>query len=253
MTTAPSAPARPLTRRDRQRQATVAEIKTLARQQLAAHGPGGLSLREIARQMHTASSALYRYFASYDELIGALCVDAYNSVADALTEARDAAPADDPVRQWWAIGHAYRRWALDHPADFALIFGTPIPGYQAPPEVTGPAAGRFTAVPAIAYAAAVQTGAADPDRTQVPATIQTGELLGTLLGDRAAAYPAQWVGILINAWASLRGYLMAEIFGSLPELVGDPDQLYHAHLHTVMLGMGFDPALVDAASTRHDR
>jgi AcrR family transcriptional regulator len=246
MSTSAPVDAKPLTRRDRQRIATVAEIKALARQQLAEAGPAALSLRAIAREMGMASSALYRYFASYDELIGALCVDAYDAVADAVTEACDGEPADDPSGQWWAIGQAYRQWALDNPADFALIFGTPIPGYQASPEVTGPAAGRLTAVPAMVYAAAVKADLADPGRTQVPATIETGELLGHLLGDDAATYPPQWVGILLNAWSSLQGYLMAEIFGSLPQLTGDADQLYRAHLRTVMLGIGFDPTSVDA-------
>jgi hypothetical protein len=157
--------------------------------------------------------------------------------------------ADDPAQQWWAVGHAYRRWALDNPADFALIFGTPIPGYQAPPEVTGPAAGRFSAVLVVVYAAAVEAGAADPNRTQVPSTIESGELVGHLLGDAASTYPLQWVGILLNAWASLRGYIMAEIFGSLGRLVHDSDELYRAHLGTVMLGIGFDSGLVDALNS----
>jgi len=250
MSTPAPVDAKPLSRRDRQRRETVAEIKALARQQLAEAGPGALSLRAIAREMGMASSALYRYFASYDQLIGALCVDAYDSVADALTEARDTQPADDPARQWWAIGHAYRRWALDHPADFALIFGTPIPGFEAPPELTSPAAGRFAGVPAIVYAAAVEAGVADPDRTQVPATIESGEQLPDLLGDPSASYPARYVGILLNAWASLRGYLMGEVFGSLRQLIADTDQLYRTHLRTVMHGMGFDPHRIDTASSR---
>jgi AcrR family transcriptional regulator len=248
MSTPAPVDARPLSRRDRQRIATVAEIKALARQQLAEAGPGALSLRAIAREMGMASSALYRYFASYEELIGALCADAYNSVADTIGEARDSQPADDPARQWWAIGQAYRRWALDNPADFGLIFGTPIPGYQAPPELTGPAAGRFAAVPAAVYAAAVEAGAADPSRTQVPATIEAGEQLAELLGDPAASYPARYVAILLCAWASLRGYLMGEVFGSLRELIGDADQLFQAHLGTVMVGMGFDPDRVAAVA-----
>jgi AcrR family transcriptional regulator len=238
----------PASRRDRNRQATIAEIKTLARQQLAAHGPGALSLRAIARQMGTASSALYRYFASYDELISALCVDAYSGLADQATAARDAQPLDDHARQWWAICCAFRSWALDNPADFALIFGTPVPGYQAPEHATGPAAGRTTALPLGVYAAAVQAGAADPDRTQVPPTLQTGAFLERLLGDAAPDYPARLAGIALNAYASVLGYLVAEVFGSLPRLVPDSDQLYQAHLRTVMLGMGFDPALVSAAA-----
>src|SRR6266498_3555777 len=97
------------------RPATIEEIKTLARQQLAEQGPGALSLRAIARQMGTASSALYRYFASYEDLISALCVDAYTALADQASAARDTQPPDDPARQWWAICNAFRRWALDNP------------------------------------------------------------------------------------------------------------------------------------------
>jgi AcrR family transcriptional regulator len=239
------ADAKPLTRRERQRQANFTEIKDLARRQLAESGPSALSLRAIAREMGLSSSALYRYFASYDDLITTLCIDAYDAVANALTTARDAEPADDPTRQWWTIGHAYRHWALGQPADFALIFGTPIPGYQAAPDATGPAAGRFSAVPAAVYVAAVAVKAADPDRSQVPATIRTGPLLRTLLGDAVDQFPARYAGILLNAFASLRGYLMGEIFGSLTDLVDDTDQLYDAHLRTVMAGAGFKPGRLD--------
>jgi AcrR family transcriptional regulator len=252
MSPLPSTDARPPTRRAEHRQATIDEIKTQARRQLAEQGPGALSLRAIARQMRTASSALYRYFASYDELISALCVDAYDSLADALTAARDTRPADDHAGRWWAICQAYRRWSLDHPADFALIFGTPVPGYQAPAQVTGPAAGRSTAVPLTVYAAAVQAGAADPDRTQIPATLHTGPLLPDLLADVAADYPPRLAGIALTAYTSLLGHLVAEIFGSLTQLIPDTDRLYQAHARTVMLGMGFDSALVEAAASQRD-
>src|SRR6266705_5721272 len=164
------------TLRARRRAAATEEIKALARRQLAGHGPGGISLRAIARDMGTAPSALYRYFPSQSDLISALCVDAYESAADALAAARDAAPPGDHARAWAALCRAYRQWALARPADFALIFGTPQPGYQAPSEITAPAAARFTGIPLGVYAAAVQAGAADPGRTQIPPGLQTGAL-----------------------------------------------------------------------------
>jgi AcrR family transcriptional regulator len=240
MSSTTDAAAAPLSRRAELRQATIAEIKALARQQLAEHGPGGLSLRAIARQMRMSSSALYRYYDSVNELITALVLDAYHSLADALTAARET--AEDPAGQWWAICHAYRRWALDHRSDFALIFGTPVPGYHAPDETTASAAGRATGLALAAYAAAVSAGAADPEGSEVPHTIQQGELLPTLLADTDA--PPRLAAITLAAYASLLGFLNAEIFGSLTRLVADTTQLYVAHVRTIMLGMGFDPARV---------
>lgn len=240
-----------VSRRQQRRQATIKEIKTLARRQLAEHGSGSLSLRAIAREMRMASSAIYRYFPRYEDLISALIVDAYDALTDALATARDSQPPDDHARRWWAISHAYRRWGLDSPSDFALIFGTPLPGYQAPEQVTGPAAGRLLAVPLEVFAAAVDTGAADPDRTQVPPTLQVGALLSDLSHAGASDSPPRLAGIVLSAWASLLGFLVAEVFGSLSRLVSDTDELYAAHVRTVMLAMGFEPTLTRAAAQHH--
>jgi len=230
------------TRRARQRAATTGEIKALARRQLADHGPGGLSLRAIAREMGTAPSALYRYFPSQSDLVTELCVEAYGSLADSLAAARDAQLPGDHARQWLAVCHAYRHWSLEHPADFALIFGTPLPGYHAPPEATAAAAGRAIGVAAGVYAAAVAAGAADPGRAQVPASLKPGALWGALADHGAPAEPAL-AAIVLSAWASLLGYLVTEIFGSLTALISDTGTLYQAHVRTVALGMGFQPVL----------
>ncbi len=244
MSTPAGASSPPATRRARQRQAAVAEIKALARRQLAEHGTGAVSLRAIAREMGTASSALYRYFASHDELIGVLCADAYDSVADAMAAAGDALPPGEHAGRWRAVCDAYRRWSLGNPADFALIFGTPVPGYRAPGQVTGPAASRFTAVPLDVFSAAVAAGAADPARTQMPPDLLAGDLLQDLLGRSRLSHATHLAAITVSAWASILGYLITEIFGSLPQLTIDPGRLWEAHLRTVMLGMGFDPAIV---------
>jgi AcrR family transcriptional regulator len=233
------------TRRARQRAATIGEIKALARRQLAEQGPGGLSLRAIARQMGTAPSALYRYFPSQSDLVTELCVEAYESLAETVATARDARPADDHAGRWAAVCHAYRRWSLDHPSDFALIFGTPLPGYHAPQEVTAAAAGRSVGVAAGVFAAAVRAGAADPGRAHIPPSLQTGALWEALAGDSALVHEPVLAGIVLTAWASLLGYLVAEIFGSLARVISDTGQLYQAHVRTVTLGMGFQPALIE--------
>jgi len=227
------------TRRARQRAAAIGEIKALARRQLAEQGPGALSLRAIAREMGTASSALYRYFPSQGDLVTALCVEAYDSLAGALTAARDARPPGDHAGRWAAVCRAYRRWSLENPSDFALIFGTPLPGYHAP------AAARSLGVAAGVFTAAVRAGAADPGRAQIPAGLKTGALWGALAGDSVLATEPTLAGIVLSAWASLLGYLVAEIFGSLTALICDTGLLYQAHVRTVMLGMGFQPALLE--------
>jgi AcrR family transcriptional regulator len=228
-------------RRDRLRRATIEEIKSRARAQLATQGVGALSLRAIAREMGMASSAIYRYYPSRDDLVSELCAEAYASIAAALARARDARPADDHAGRWRALCHAYRQWSLDYQSDFTLIFGAPLPGYQAPEEITGPPSSAFAAVPFGVYAAAVEAGDADPDRTLVAPAADVGDLMR----DLAPAYPPRLALIVLNAWASLHGYVALECLGGLTRLAQDTSGLFEAHVGTVMLGMGFDPALVD--------
>ncbi|MFI1912033.1 TetR/AcrR family transcriptional regulator [Nocardia sp. NPDC020380] len=232
MSTADENVSVPPTRRAERRAATIAEIKTQAREQLAVEGTGGLSLRGIARSMRMSPAALFRYFDSQSALITALCVDSYDALTATMVQAQEAAGAD-PGAQWRAGCAGARRWALGNGAEFALINGTPIPGYQARPEETGPAAGRLMVVVATPYLNAVASGDADPDATLVPA-LAAGPLLG---GDTDSASPVP--GILINAWASILGFIAGETFGSLGQLISDPDELYRSHVRTVMRGMGF--------------
>ncbi|WP_067822198.1 TetR/AcrR family transcriptional regulator [Nocardia inohanensis] len=222
----------PPTRREERRAATIAEIKTQARQQLATEGTGGLSLRGIARAMRVSPASLFRYFDSQSALITALCVDSYGALTEAMTTAQAAAGADPGAR--WSAGCAgARRWALANPGEFALINGTPIPGYQARVEDTGPAAALLMDAVASPYLEAIASGAADPATTLVP-PLAPGPLLGGETGSGSAV-----PGILVNAWASVLGFLAAETFGSLAQLIADPDELFHSHVRTVMRGMGF--------------
>ncbi|GAB0103884.1 TetR/AcrR family transcriptional regulator [Nocardia sp. JMUB6875] len=225
-----------VTRRAERRAETIAEIKSLAREQLADNGTGGLTLRGIARSMRMSPAAIFRYFDTQSALITALCVDAYNSQADAIAEALRT-PGRSPADQWRAVCVATRRWALAHPADYALTNGTPIPGYQARPEDTGPAAGRIMASVSSVYIAAIASKDADPAATAVPA-LASGPLLTAMLA--GADLPDSPVpGIILNAWSSILGFISAEIFGSLRDLVSDTDTLFDAHVTTVMNGMGF--------------
>lgn len=116
----------PATRRALRRAETEAEIKALAWDALRESGPHGLSLRDVARQMGTAPSALYRYFPSRTELLEQLILDAFESIGEEVTAAYDRGTraGADPFEIFVLIAHAYRTWAHSHRAEYALIFST---------------------------------------------------------------------------------------------------------------------------------
>ena len=128
------------TARQRARAELTREIKEAARRQLAETGAPQLSLRAVARELGLVSSALYRYFPSRDDLLTALIIDAYDSLGDAAEAAAAANGTAGPPSGWRAVCHAVRDWARANPHEYALIYGSPVPGYQAPRDTVGPAA-----------------------------------------------------------------------------------------------------------------
>src|SRR6476646_590500 len=117
-----------------------AEIKRIARAHLAAEGPD-LSLRAVARDLGVVSSAVYRYFDSRDALLTALIIDGYDSLGSAVEADEARVPRRDLTGRWMAVGRSVRTWALARPHEYALLYGSPVPGYAAP-EDTVPAASR---------------------------------------------------------------------------------------------------------------
>ena len=128
------------TARQRARAELTREIKEAARRQLAETGAPQLSLRAVARELGLVSSALYRYFPSRDDLLTALIIDAYDSLGEAAEAAAAANGTAGPRSGWRAVCHAVRDWARANPHEYALIYGSPVPGYQAPRDTVGPAA-----------------------------------------------------------------------------------------------------------------
>src|SRR5215216_7451171 len=117
-------------------------IKETAWKQIAEYGAPALSLRAIARELNISAPAIYNYFSDRDALVTALIIDAYTSFGDSQIQARDAVPASNVSERMEAIGIAYRTWAHTYPQRYQLIFGTPIPGYEAPVMDVLPSAAR---------------------------------------------------------------------------------------------------------------
>ena len=204
----------PRTARDRARAELTATIKDAARRHLAVEGTAGLSLRAVARELEMSSSALYRYFASRDDLLTALITDAYDSLG-AAAERADARhrPTDDLVGRWMAVCRAVRSWALAHPHEYALVYGTPIPGYAAPDDTVGPA----TRVPGV-MSALVRQGLADG--TLVSATGPEGKVDDMLQPDVEALRAQMFAGVpddvvvrSLTAWSGVFGVVSFEVFG----------------------------------------
>ncbi|HEY5170592.1 MAG TPA: TetR/AcrR family transcriptional regulator, partial [Acidimicrobiia bacterium] len=127
------------TARDRARRELTEEIKAVARRHLADQGSAALSLRAVAREVGMVSSAVYRYFPSRDDLLTALIVDAYDAVGECAEAAEHAARNRGVVARWSNLCEAVRAWALANAHEYALIYGSPVPGYAAPETTIGPA------------------------------------------------------------------------------------------------------------------
>ena len=225
-------------RRERVRQATVEEIKAVARAQMAAEGTAGVKLRAIAREMGMTAPALYRYFASRDDLVTALVVDAYDALADAMEGAVEAAGAGHHAERVRAAFAAFRAWGLAHPTEFALIFGSPIPGYVAP-ETTRPAGLRYTDLLGRLLADAWADGALDPDRIDLqtpPALARQVEAFQRRRG--GPGLPAPVLAFGLGAWARLHGLVALEVFGHLAPAIGDGAALFEQELDAIVATSG---------------
>ncbi|MFJ8822616.1 TetR/AcrR family transcriptional regulator [Streptomyces sp. NPDC102467] len=206
--------------RARARQEVTAAIKDEARRQLAADGAAKLSLRAVARELGMVSSALYRYFPSRDDLLTALIIDAYDSLGAAAEQAdaafREVGDEPTPTRRWVIVCQAVRAWALEHPHEYALIYGSPVPGYQAPTS-TVPAASRVALLLiGIVREAYEGEGVALP-----PLSPGVRAEARRMADDLAPDLPPEMAAAFVGAWAQLFGLVGFEVFGQFHRVVED--------------------------------
>jgi AcrR family transcriptional regulator len=285
----------PRTARERARAELTREIKEEARRQLATDGAGGLSLRAVARALGMVSSALYRYYPSRDDLLTALIIDAYNALGEAAEQAiaPGAAAGRDPVgasaagagavsgtarARWNAACYAIRAWARANPHEYALIYGSPVPGYRAPEATIGPAsrvplafvgliasavtAGEF----ATGHAAAGESAGGEAARGEAsgaaagadeaggePAERGSGGLAGLLpVEGELAAQAASLAAALgtpgvppdalvrsVIAWTQLYGMISFELFGQFVGSFDPSDALFAYAVAQLAAFVGF--------------
>lgn len=216
----------PANARARVRAQLTSEIAEVARRHLATSGAAALSLRAVARELGMASSAVYRYFPSRDDLLTALIVEAYDALGEAAEQAEAALPRDDLRGRWRAACRAIRDWAMAHPHEYALVYGSPVPGYAAPEATIDPAA-RVGVVLAQVLAdarAAGRLAPAPPAAAGADAALADGlaEALGLSCDDPDSSLAAR----AVLAWSSLFGAVSFELFGHTHNVVADHDAFF---------------------------
>ncbi|HYH77514.1 MAG TPA: TetR/AcrR family transcriptional regulator [Arthrobacter sp.] len=232
----------PGTPRERARAQTIADIVRLGREHLATHGAAALSLRAVARDLGVVSSAVYRYVASRDELLTLLLVDAYNELGDAVDKAVDSLSDDDFAGRFRVLGRAVRDWALREPARYGLLFGSPVPGYQAPAgQTTTPGTRviyRLVGILDAAYRSGRLSMAAGAG--VVPSALSTD--FKVIRAELGLAVPDDLMAKGILVWTSLFGAVSFEVFGQYgADTFSARDELFEHHL-TVLADMaGLQP------------
>ena len=211
----------PLGKRAVKRLAVEADILRVARAHLATDGAAALSLRAVARDLGMVSSGIYRYVDSRDELLTRLIVDSYWSLAGAVRAAHELVPADDLDARWDALGRALRAWAIERPHDFALIYGSPVPDYEAPAERTQEAGTAVIGLLVTLLEDVRRAGRlADPERLgllPLRAEAGVGSLLQSPMFD-ATRIDAVTLTQGVAAWTLLLGCVTSEVFAQLGPL-----------------------------------
>jgi len=214
------------------------EILAVAREHLARHGAAALSLRSVARDLEMVPSALYRYFPSRDALLSALIQEAYESLADEGEQASQAAFARDGTvgDRWLATPRAMRNWALAHPHEWGLIFGTPVPGYQAPESTVVPYARLAAALvrPMIEAQRAGQLGEVKP----ISSSDELRDAVAPVTEAVLPGFPPSAVVRVLVVWTSLVGAISLELFGHWNNTVLDPELFFEETIRQAATTVG---------------
>lgn len=246
------------TRRERMRAETTAEIKASARRQLQEHGPSGISLRAIAREVGVTPAALYRYFDNLDALLIAICCDLYDELIAETRKAMDASPPDAHLERMKSWIWAFRAWAVGNRREFELMISYPesnsamgINGVrlEQSPENVDPVTlkslehsqlcGREMA----AFYRKTETGelpAAGP--VEMP---EISEDLQRELTDKCSVFivgeplPLSWIFTFTSAWVRVFGLVVMEAFGSLP-VQENIDEFYKTQIVAMMHDFGIE-------------
>jgi AcrR family transcriptional regulator len=246
------------TRRERARRRTLHELDAAALEEVREHGAVELSLRRVARRMGMSPAGLYRYVDSREALLTRLIAGAYHDLADHLAVATGEVPrprdlagrpvpapsfvvdaGSDVAVRMRAAALAYRHWSVTHPQEFGLLFGDPIPGYEAPPGgETVEAMSRVGIELGRPVVHAWLSGRLRPLRFPSPEPEVVAGL--TAMTQIAGTELPPEVGLtLLVAWGRLHGQVSLEVFNHHRWLFPDGcEELFRADLEAMLRDLG---------------
>jgi len=208
-------------------------IKETAWKQIAEFGAPALSLRAIARELRITAPAIYNYFPRRDDLVTALIVDAYTSLGDSQKSTLESMPKKDGATRFSALGIAYRDWAVTYPQRYQLIFGTPIPNYDAPEDTTTPAA-AWALLPLIETIQALYAEGNLRVERLAKLTPQLKSMLETWSQFTGNIAETEVLYVAYVVWSRVHGLVMLELGGQLPSFFTDPGEIFRREIATMV-------------------
>ena len=207
-------------------------IIATAWEQIAAQGAAALSLRAIARELKITAPAIYNYFQRRDDLVTALIIEAFTALGDSQRSALSLIPDAGLVEQFSSLGLAYRQWALSYPQRYHLIFGTPIPGYQAPSDRTVPAAAwalqpLIETLQALFMVNQLRFDALAPMTPKLKIMLEAWQSFG-VQADIEVLYLA------LVVWSRVHGLVIMEIGQQFPSFITDAGEIFRREIENMI-------------------
>lgn len=231
---------------------SAADIRRVARTLLSARGPEAVTLRAIARELGVTAPALYRHYASHDDLLEGLRAEYCADLAAHLAAELDRLP-DDGAVQFLAICRGFRRWALANPRAFTLVFASPTTGPRSPLGRFDEPFGRIFLAAAGRLLATFDI--ATPPGDTIPPALRTDLIafqtdLLAMLSESGQKFPAEKLDLsvtylMVQTWARLFGHVTLEVFGNYPIPLTTPEAMFDTMLADLARTAGFPHPQLD--------
>jgi AcrR family transcriptional regulator len=221
-----------------QREAMFAEIVATSRA-LLANGEE-LSLRALAGRMGVTAPALYRYVASYQELVDLVAFEIDKAATLQFAEAASAAPADDPAARLLIGVAAFRRWALASPREFGMCFANPIADSNCIRRelVTAATSGHF--MTDLLFEVWQKYDFPVPELDDLDPVVAEA-LRDPLIPAKVERIPDDSRGLLwiyMSSWAALYGVVTLEVFGHMDPRVIESGAMFVSMVREWMPRLG---------------